>query len=106
MNKKFEKINAPKYTTQELRRIATTNFPIGFGAKEQALQYSADVIDAANDFIDELQAKIDAQAEELKALRGFACDMFNYELVADGFFERHELIDENGNPTKLLAGDK
>ena len=60
MNEEFEKINTPKYTTQELRRIATTNFPIGFGAKEQALQYSADVIDAANDFIDELQAKIDA----------------------------------------------
>lgn len=58
-----------------------------------------------NDCWNNQQAKIDAQSEEIKALRGFARDMFNYELVVDGHFEAHGLIDENGNPTKLLTGE-
>ncbi len=59
--------------------------------------------DFAND-LSQAAELIESQMKEVKALRWFAKDMFNYELVADGHFKRHGLIDENGKPTKILTG--
>jgi hypothetical protein len=50
------------------------------------------------------------QAEELKALRGFANDVCNHYLWSIGvdaafeLFKRYGLMDDNGNPTSLLTG--
>ena len=61
--------------------------------------------------------KLDAQAAELSALRGFAQSVesidftrFNDSAFAQNFVRKtmklHKLIDENGNPTKLLTGEE
>jgi len=62
------------------------------------------------EYVNKLQAKIDAQAEELKALRGFAndvCKNYMWSIGVDAsfkLFNQHGLIDDNGNPTKILTG--
>ena len=63
-----------QYTTDELRKIAKSREPQGWGRKDQALLYAANVIDAA-------QALIDKQAKEIDAMR---------DLLHDGYL----LIDE------------
>lgn len=52
-----------------------------------------------------LQAKLDAQAEELAALREFAHDAVSagYGEI-DQFAMNHNLLDEHGDPTPLLTG--
>jgi hypothetical protein len=60
-----------------------------------------------------LQAKLDEQAEELAALRGFAQDIYNDYYPIDGetqeigyYLSHHELIDEYRQATTLLTGVK
>lgn len=63
-----------------------------------------------NDCWNNQQSKIDAQAEELKALRGFAKAIeFDLKFESLGVYPKsllkiYHLIDEDGNPTKLLTG--
>ena len=58
--------------------------------------------------INSLQARLEQQAKELVALRGFAKNIVEHcghtrwiEQQANKF----KLIDKDGNPTKLLTGD-
>lgn len=54
---------------------------------------------------------IEQQAAELAALRAFAKDLFIDVMGCDGnsfideMLVKHRLIDESGNPTKLLTGE-
>jgi hypothetical protein len=59
------------------------------------------------------QAKIDAQAKELEALRGFATDVitdwqYNKSTIDDisETAKAYALIDADGKPTPLLTGEK
>jgi hypothetical protein len=65
-----------------------------------------------DDKVDALQAKLDEKDKELEALRGFAIKALtiegkspNFENFLIGLAKRFKLIDENGNPTKLLKGE-
>ena len=53
------------------------------------------------------QAIIDKQAAEIAALRGFANKVVNsrFRDLYLGKSKKYGLIDENGNPTKLLTGE-
>lgn len=42
----------------------------------------------------------------LAALRGFAIEMFHYDLAFDESFLKYGLIDDTGNPTALLTGEE
>jgi len=68
-------------------------------------------------FVKDLQTKLDEQAKELEDLRGFASSLVKkYKTVKDNGCDKpltvlviakeFKLIDENGNPTTLLTGDK
>jgi len=56
------------------------------------------------------QGIIDKQADELAALREFANELLTDDIGCDGhpfineMLIKHNLIDENGNPTPLLTG--
>ncbi len=59
-----------------------------------------------------MQAKLDGQAEELAALRGFADDV-KFEMTVDydeqdfiSIFKKWGLITVDSNPTPLLTGKK
>jgi hypothetical protein len=54
-----DKIMAEKMTTQEMRQIAKSREPHGWGGMSQALLYAADVIDAALVLINEQKKEID-----------------------------------------------
>jgi hypothetical protein len=54
-----DKIMAEKMTTQEMRQIAKSREPHGWGGMSQALLYAADVIDAALVLIHEQKKEID-----------------------------------------------
>jgi hypothetical protein len=65
------------------------------------------VLSEAVNRIKSIQAKIDAQAEELKALRKFAenaLDCVEFSDIEVSAYELH-LLDEYGNPTSLLTGE-
>jgi hypothetical protein len=55
------------------------------------------------------QAKLDAQAEELAALRKALVDIHgwldDYDLAINLAFKKNKLIDADGNPTPLLTGE-
>jgi hypothetical protein len=62
-----------------------------------------------NNTIRDLQAKVETQAKELEALRGFAEQLEGYDWSRKDMtdvYKLYGLIDESGNPTKLLTGDK
>lgn len=60
----------------------------------------------------ELAKRNEQQAKEIEALRGFASELELDVRGCDGssFIDetllKHKLLDENGNPTKLLTGEK
>jgi len=58
-------------------------------------------------YINTMQAIIDKQAAEIAALRGFANKVVNsrFRDLYLGKSKKYGLIDENGNPTKLLTGE-
>jgi|WetSurMetagenome_2_1015567.scaffolds.fasta_scaffold1140650_2 hypothetical protein len=58
-----------QYTTDELREIANTVEPLGWGKKDQALLYASDVIEAAQALIDEQKATIEAKDKEIDELK-------------------------------------
>jgi len=74
--------------------------------------WCANLNDAWDFATEQMQAKLDEQAKELEALRGFANGVLltkRFSIDYDWIESRakmHRLIDENGNPTPLLTGDK
>jgi hypothetical protein len=73
---------------------------------------SSDIESCWNTATEAMQAKLDAQAEELAALRGFVLDIRENYLFTIGtsesfnLFLKHGFIDVKGNPTPLLTGKK
>lgn len=72
-------------------------------------QYKKYDVQLASEAWNQQQEKIDAQAKEIKALRGFAnsaIEEFDEETWISSIAKKYCLLDENANPTKLLKGDK
>jgi len=72
------------------------------------LEFMAHARKDIEDFIsttEAMQAKLDAQAKEIEALRGFAEYVLHRIGIYDKAAIKFNLYDKNGNPTKLLTGE-
>lgn len=58
------------------------------------------------DYINKMKSKLEQQAKDLEALRGFACYMVDMYPEFYEQYDKFNFLDENGNPTPLLTGEK
>lgn len=85
---------------------------VNFGYLERAAECYTAIENLIYAYASTLEnAKINAQSEEIKALRGFAIRMKEIAPQTRGdqiifYLQSHNLIDRGGNPTKLLTGEK
>jgi len=125
MSEEYEKWNKSPYGRSNYAAYDQENIKLGWMACEEAMQAKLDAKDKEIAKLFERQAIsildkesiIEQQAKELETLRG-ALETINkleFKRFSDGryadstikqIYRVFRLIDENGNPTPLLTGDK